>query len=93
MGKLGESVYHAGLQGNRILAALAELIMGWQLVRHAAIALEKRAGATGDDLAFYDGKIASARFFCHEVLPGLTLTRKMVENSRLDLMDVTEESF
>lgn len=93
MGKLGESVYHAGLQGNRILAALAELIMGWQLVRHAAIALEKRAGATGDDLAFYDGKIASARFFCHEVLPGLTLTRKMVENSRLDLMDVAEESF
>jgi hypothetical protein len=95
MGKVGESVYHAGLQGNRILFALAELIMGWLLVRHAAIALEKkgREGVTSDDVAFYEGKIASARFFCREVLPGLTLSRKLIENSRLDLMSVPEEAF
>jgi hypothetical protein len=93
MGKVGESMYHVGLQGNRILFALAELLIGWLLVRHAALALEKRAGATGDDLAFYSGKIASARFYCREVLPGLALARELVENSRLDLMEVPEEAF
>lgn len=95
MGKVGESVYHAGLHGNRILFALAELCMGWLLVRHAAIALEKKAaeGVTSDDKAFYEGKIASARFFCREVLPGLTLSRKLIENSRLDLMNVPEAAF
>jgi alkylation response protein AidB-like acyl-CoA dehydrogenase len=95
MGKVGESVYHAGLQGNRILFALAELIMGWLLVRHAAIALDKkgREGVSSDDVAFYEGKIASARFFCREVLPGLTLSRKLIEQSRLDLMSVPEEAF
>ena len=31
--------------------------------------------------------------FCQTVLPGLTLTRKMVESSTLEVMDVAEESF
>ncbi len=95
MGKVGESVYHAGLQGNRVLFALAELVMGWLLVRHASIALLKKdaPGITDLDRAFYEGKIASARFFCSEVLPGLALARKLVEQSRLDLMSVPEEAF
>jgi hypothetical protein len=95
MGKVAESVYHAGLQGNRILFALAELIIGWLHVRHAAVALEKKGkeGVTSDDASFYEGKIASARFYCREVLPGLTLTRKLIENSRLDLMSVPEAAF
>jgi hypothetical protein len=95
MGKVSESVYHAGLQGNRILAALAELVIGWLLVRHAAIASRKRAGegVTPDDAAFYEGKIASARFFCHEVLPGLALSRRLIEASRLDLMKVPDAAF
>ena len=93
LGKLGESLYHVGLQGNRVLSALAELVIGWLLVRHAALAHRKLGGAKGDERAFYEGKVASARWFCHEVLPGLTLARKLVENSRLDLMDVPEEAF
>lgn len=95
MGKVSESPYHVGLQGNRILAALAELIIGWLLVRHAEIALKKKDldGVSADDKAFYEGKVASARFFCREVLPGLTLARKLIENSRLDLMSVPESAF
>ncbi|MCK6591588.1 MAG: acyl-CoA dehydrogenase, partial [Polyangiaceae bacterium] len=96
MGKLSESVYHVGLQGNRILFATAELVIGWLLVDHAAIA-QKKLGAEGslssEDRAFYEGKVASARFYCREVLPGLTLTRKLVENSRLDIMSIPDESF
>jgi hypothetical protein len=95
MGKVSESVYHAGLQGNRILASLAELVIGWLLVRHAAIALQSRTaeGVTPDDAAFYEGKIASARFFCHDVLPGLSLNRRLVEESRLDLMNLPDAAF
>lgn len=91
--RIGDSLYHVGFQGNRVLFALAELVLGWLLVRHAALATAKRAQATGEDGPFYDGKIASARFFCHEVLPSLAMTRQYVERSRLDLMDVAEEAF
>jgi alkylation response protein AidB-like acyl-CoA dehydrogenase len=92
VGKLNESVYHVGVVGNRVLAALAELVIGWLLVKHAAVALERKA-ANPAEAAFYDGKVASARFFCQTALPALTLTRKMVESSTLDVMDVAEESF
>jgi hypothetical protein len=95
MGKVSESVYHVGLHGNAILHALAELTIGWLLVRHAAVALAKKdaEGTTPDDRAFYEGKIASTRFFCHEVLPGIALTRRRIEKSRLDLMSLPEEAF
>ncbi|MDC0711337.1 acyl-CoA dehydrogenase [Stigmatella sp. ncwal1] len=92
MGKLGESLYHVGLQGNRVLMALAELLIGWLLVQHAAVALE-RTQTHPSDKAFYEGKRASARWFCREVLPGLAHAARMVEQSTLDLMDVPEESF
>jgi hypothetical protein len=75
------------------LFALAELIIGWLLVKHAAIALSKVGAAAGEERAFYEGKVASARFYCREVLPGLTLARKLIENSRLDLMSLPEEVF
>jgi len=97
MGKLGESVYHVGLQGNRILMALAEVVIGGLLVQHAAVALGKLGSGEGslstEDRAFYEGKVASARFYCREVLPALTLSRKLVENSRLDIMSIPEEAF
>ncbi|MCI0570625.1 MAG: acyl-CoA dehydrogenase [Myxococcaceae bacterium] len=92
MGKLGESLYHVGLHGNRVLMATAELLVGWLLVRHAAVALE-RSRAHAADKAFYAGKLASARFFCREVLPGLAHAARMVEASSLELMDVPEDSF
>ncbi|NMO14557.1 acyl-CoA dehydrogenase [Pyxidicoccus fallax] len=92
MGKLGESVYHVGLQGNRVLMSVAELVIGWLLVRHAQVALERMKSNPGDK-AFYVGKLASARWYCHEVLPGLAHAARMVEAGNLDLMEVPEESF
>ncbi|HVY44751.1 MAG TPA: acyl-CoA dehydrogenase [Minicystis sp.] len=93
MGKVNESLYHVGLQGNRILFATAELLIGWLLVRHAAVAVEKRAAANEADKAFYEGKIASARFWAKNVLPALTLARKLVEQSSLEIMELPEASF
>jgi hypothetical protein len=92
-GSTQESLYHVGLQANRVLAALAELAIGWLLVRSSAVAYMRRVEANGPDRAFYTGKIAAARWFCDNVLPGLTLTRKLVENGTLDLMEVPEDAF
>ncbi|NOU28611.1 MAG: acyl-CoA dehydrogenase [Polyangiaceae bacterium] len=93
MGKATESLHHVGLQGNRILFATAEVVVGWLLVRHAALAIQKKEGASPEDQIFYDGKVASARFFAREVLPNVHLTRKHVEQSALDIMNLPEAIF
>jgi alkylation response protein AidB-like acyl-CoA dehydrogenase len=92
LGKMGESIYHVGLQGNRVLFALAEVVIGWLLVRQAEVALTRREKNPGDR-AFYDGKLAAVRFYCRNVLPGIGLTRKLVEESTLELMELSDESF
>lgn len=93
MGHMQSDLYHVGLQGNRVLLALAEMVIAWLLVRHAAVALTKLEGAGRKDTAFYTGKIASARWFCANVLPNLTLTRKLIEGSDLSVMTLPDEAF
>jgi hypothetical protein len=92
-GKLGQSIYHAGLQGNRILFALSELVIGWRLAVSAQVALGKLAGAVGGDKAFYRGKLAAARFYAKTVLPGIALSRKLIEAGDLDLMELPDDSW
>jgi alkylation response protein AidB-like acyl-CoA dehydrogenase len=93
LGKLGQSVYHVGLQGNRILFALAEIVIGWRLAVSAQVALGKFGGAQGDDKAFYRGKLAAARFYAKNVLPGIGHTRKLIEAGDLDLMELPDDSW
>jgi alkylation response protein AidB-like acyl-CoA dehydrogenase len=93
LGKTMQSPYHAGFQGNRVLFALAELVIGWRLVVQAKVAHAKVDAAVGDDQAFYRGKLASARFFARQILPGIALARQLVEQSDLDLMQVPDEAF
>jgi len=93
LGKLGQSIYHVGLQGNRILFALAELVIGWRLTVSAQVALARLPAATGDDPAFYRGKLAAARFYATNVLPGLAAARKLVEASDLGLMELPDDSW
>ena len=91
--KMGESVYHVGLNANRVLSGLAETVIGWLLIRHAAIATTQLATAQGAEKDFYEGKVAAAKFYAQTVLPNLTLSRKLIENSTLDLMNVSENAF
>jgi alkylation response protein AidB-like acyl-CoA dehydrogenase len=93
MGKLGQSVYHVGLQGNRILYALAELVIGWRLTINSQVALGKLATAKGDDVAFYKGKLAASRFYAKQVLPGIAYTRKMIEQGDLELMELPDDAW
>lgn len=92
--KVGESLYHVGLQGNRILFALAETVIGWLLLRQSAVAHQQLPTCQDEqDKNFYRSKIATVRYYCREVLPQITLTRKLIEQSRLDLMELPEAYF
>jgi len=93
LGKMGESIHHVGLQGNRLLMALGDVLVGWLLIRHAALAASKSEGASEKDRHFFAGKVASARFFAREVLPNVASVRRFVENSELSVIDVAEDAF
>jgi alkylation response protein AidB-like acyl-CoA dehydrogenase len=88
-------IYKVGLASRRILLALGDVVVGWLLQRQAEVALAAlgRGGHSERDRAFYEGKVASARFFAREVLPRLASDRRIVEGTTLDLMDLPEESF
>jgi alkylation response protein AidB-like acyl-CoA dehydrogenase len=91
-------IYRAGLNTTRLLMALGDLVIGWLLTRQAETALaaldgEQAAGLSGADRAFYQGKLATARFFAQTVLPKLAVERQIAEETTLDLMDLPEEAF
>ena len=87
-------VYKVGQNTTRLLMSLGDLVVGWLLIRQAAVAVIALDGDVSErDRAFYEGKIASARFFATSVLPELTARRAIVEATDNALMDVPEDSF
>jgi hypothetical protein len=93
-----EEIYRAGLNTTRLLMALGDLVIGWLLARQAEVALAaldgERAGSlSAADRAFYQGKLATARFFAQTVLPRLAVEREIAEATTLDLMELPEEAF
>ena len=88
------ALYKVGLNTRRLLLAMGDLVVGWLLQRQADIALKALQGdLTAADKAFYEGKVAAARFFAHEVLPRIGADRRIIESTNLDAMDLPEEAF
>ena len=77
----------------RLLMAVGDLLVGWLLLRQAEVALAALGGETGRDQAFYEGKVAVARFFAATQLPLLTAHRTIVEHADNSLMEVPEAAF
>jgi alkylation response protein AidB-like acyl-CoA dehydrogenase len=87
-------IYRVGLNTNRLLLALGDLVIGWLLARQAELAQARLdEDAHPADRAFYQGKIAAARFFAATVLPRLAAEREIAEATTLDLMELPEEAF
>jgi alkylation response protein AidB-like acyl-CoA dehydrogenase len=87
-------LYKVGLTSRRVLLALGDVVIAWLLLRQAEVALN----ALGTDLVpaeknFYEGKVAAARFFTREILPRIGSDRRIIENTTLDLMDLSEDAF
>jgi alkylation response protein AidB-like acyl-CoA dehydrogenase len=86
------NVYKVGQNTSRLLYALGDLVCAWLLLRQAEVALRALDGS-GRDAAFYEGKVAAARWFARQVLPLLTAERQLAETTDNDLMDLPESAF
>jgi len=87
-----EKIYTVGLNTSRCLMAVGDIITAWLLLRQADIALEKIPNA-GKDLEFYNGKIASAKFFVGNYLPQIAADRKIVEATDNSIMNISDAAF
>ncbi|MFO0727159.1 MAG: acyl-CoA dehydrogenase [Myxococcota bacterium] len=91
--KMQEAVDHVGIWANKVLFSLAEVVIGGLLLRQGLVAAEKLSAASGSEEAFYRGKLAALRFFCEQVLPNVTLAKKLVEKGSLELVKMDESWF
>jgi len=88
------NIYSVGQNTSRLLLSAGDLVVGWLLLRQAAVALDAlAAGASGKDKDFYEGKVAAAQFYARQVLPRLSAERAMAEATDSMLMDVPESAF
>jgi alkylation response protein AidB-like acyl-CoA dehydrogenase len=92
-------VHRAGQHSVRLLMGIGDLLVGWLLLRRAEVALAVLDGngldgdGAGRDRAFYEGKVAVARFFATTRLPPLTAERAIVDHTDDALMELAEEAF
>jgi alkylation response protein AidB-like acyl-CoA dehydrogenase len=89
-----QNINKAGQHTVRLLMSVGDLLIGWQLLKHAEVAIAKLdAGASAKDVPFYEGKVAVASFFAKQVLPELTSRRAIVEAADNALMELDEAAF
>jgi hypothetical protein len=88
------NVYKVGLNTTRLLMALGDVICAWLLLRGAEVALQRlNEELPPDEKSFYEGKVASGRWFARTVLPKLAAERAIAEATDLAVMDLPEAAF
>ena len=88
-----KEIYKVGLNTSRLLMNVGDIICAWLLIRQADIAVEKLATAAEKDKAFYQGKIAAAKFFVDNVLPHIAVDRSIIEKTDNSIMELSENAF
>ncbi|WP_405012171.1 acyl-CoA dehydrogenase [Kitasatospora sp. NBC_01539] len=89
-----KNMYKVGLNTTRLLMVSGDVVIGWLLLRQAAVALAKlEAGASEKDIPFYQGKVAAARFFARNILPTTAPQRLIAEAVDNGIMELAEEAF
>ena len=88
-----DEIYKVGLNTSRLLMAIGDVIIAWLLLREADIAATKLPTATGKDVDFYNGKIASSKYFVYNFLPLITAERAIVEAENGAIMELSESAF
>jgi hypothetical protein len=72
---------------------MAETAVAWLLLEGAVIAEQKRAGATEAETAFYQGKLAAARFYARNVLPGVEHKAQLLLQEDLSPLEISDAGF
>ncbi|CQD02748.1 acyl-CoA dehydrogenase [Mycolicibacterium conceptionense] len=88
-----EQLYKVGLGSVRFLLAVGDLLIGWRLLVGAQTAQPALDAATDRDRPFYQGKVAVAKFFAHNMLPLLTAVREVLESVDGDVMQLDNDAF
>ena len=89
-----QCIYRVGLGSVRLLMSVGELLIGYLLLRQAAVAVDALdAGLNAGDVMFYRGKVAVASFFAHNTLPLLTGVKQVLDGLSLDAMELDEAAF
>ncbi|MFD8112190.1 acyl-CoA dehydrogenase [Streptomyces microflavus] len=88
-----KNIYKVGLNTTRLLMASGDVVVGYLLLKGATVAAEKLPSASAKDVAFYQGKIAAAKFFAANILPGVSAARALAENVDNSLMELDEAAF
>ncbi len=86
-------IYKTGLHTNALLESLSEVTIAWLLLEHAEVASSALPDATGDDVGFYQGKIASAKFFVNDALPKVAVRTAAAQAEDGWLMELSDDAF
>ncbi|MGH8483493.1 MAG: acyl-CoA dehydrogenase C-terminal domain-containing protein, partial [Pseudomonas sp.] len=68
------------------------ILLGYYWLRAACLA-DQALAAGSDELAFYQGKRETARFYLQRLLPCATLHRTLIESGSANLMTITDSAF
>jgi hypothetical protein len=84
-----------GLYATRILHATGRLYGAKLLLDQALIAARQieALGSEHFDYAFYNGKVAAARFFTRNILPEAATILRVIKDGDTSAIDVVEEAF
>jgi hypothetical protein len=83
------------LYATRILHATSELICGQLILEQAVVAQAKidELGKDHHDYAFYNGKVNSARYYLHNVVPNIFTAVEVIKDGDTSVLDIEEEAF
>ncbi len=80
---------------NYILEMLSLIACSWLILDAAIISVNAKNNLKEDDpdLDFYDGKIASAQFFCRHLLPRVSQIVELLSEEDMSFINMKESSF
>jgi len=83
-----DEIYKVGLQTDALLESLSEVVIAWQMLRQAEVAIERV-----DEDPFYRGKVESAHWLLNDVAPKVAARRDAAIAEDGSLMDLPVEAF
>ncbi|MBU4121818.1 MAG: acyl-CoA dehydrogenase [Proteobacteria bacterium] len=77
------------------LMLMGQVVTAWLLLWEAGVAKEKLAAPDGGgaDKLFYEGKVATARYFIKHVLPEVDAAAKAIKSEDVSMMEIADEAF
>jgi hypothetical protein len=83
---------HLGAGAHHYMHIMGIVTLGYMWLKMARVAQEKLTGSPGD-AAFYEAKLATARYYMDRYLPDAGALRRKLETGSDSMMALGEEAF